>query len=73
MIDISESENILIQAESLFYAGLKNKDALHLACAIESGADYFVTTDKGILKKASSIAEIKIVNPVDFLNAEEEV
>ncbi|MDX1960002.1 MAG: PIN domain-containing protein [Leptospiraceae bacterium] len=73
IMDISESENILTQAESFFKIGSKNKDALHIACAIASGADYFITTDKGILKKRNAIFEIQIVNPIDFLNAQEDV
>jgi len=47
--------------------GLKNKDATHLACAVEAGCDYFLTTDAGILRKQSKITEIRIVNPVAYI------
>ena len=47
--------------------GLKNKDASHLACAVEAGCEYFLTTDAGILRKKSVISEIKIVNPVAYI------
>jgi predicted nucleic acid-binding protein len=34
--------------------GLKAKDALHIACAIEGKANYYLTTDDEILKKCST-------------------
>jgi len=46
--------------------GIKNKDAVHLACAAESGCDYFITTDKGIIKRRDGIQELKIVNPLEY-------
>lgn len=46
--------------------GIKPKDALHVACAIEAKCDYFITTDRALLKKAQSLPEIKTVNPIDF-------
>jgi len=48
--------------------GIKPLDALHIACAIEAKCDYFITVDKGILKKKHLSHEIKIVNPIDFLD-----
>ena len=42
-------------------------DVLHVACAITAHADYFLTTDKGILKKADSIFHICVKNPIDFI------
>ncbi|HPS88075.1 MAG TPA: hypothetical protein PLY36_15090 [Spirochaetota bacterium] len=40
---------------------------MHIASAIEAKADYFITTDKGIIKKRHHTAEIRIVDPVDFI------
>ena len=45
--------------------GLKSKDALHIACAIEGKAEYFLTTDDKILKKGKHIKEIKIIDPIE--------
>lgn len=45
------------------------KDALHLACAAVLKSDYFITTDHGLLNK--NIAEIKIINPLDFVRITE--
>ena len=45
--------------------GFKKYDALHVACAISAGCDYFVTTDDKLLK--SHVTEISIVNPIDLI------
>jgi predicted nucleic acid-binding protein len=45
--------------------GLKNKDALHVACALRGKCDYFLTTDRGILNK--KIDGIAVMNPLDFV------
>jgi hypothetical protein len=37
--------------------GIKKMDSLHIACAIQAGADYFLTTDDGALKKATLFKE----------------
>jgi predicted nucleic acid-binding protein len=49
----------------LLSCGLKQMDASHVACAIFSGADYFITVDKKILNKV--VLDIRIVNPIDFV------
>lgn len=47
--------------------GIKAKDALHLACASCASCDYFISTDRQLLKKSLTIKEIKTINPVDFI------
>ena len=59
------SEEIAEKAKKLMRLGLKQDDASHIACAILSGADYFITTDKKILNK--TISEIQVVNPMTFI------
>ena len=51
--------------------GIRAKDALHLACAVEAGAEYFMTVDKGILKKRARIDEPRILDPLEFFGTEE--
>jgi len=63
--DIDYSEEINETGRQLMMLGLKNKDALHLACAMKGKCDYFLTTDKGILNK--QIDGITVINPVDFV------
>ncbi len=52
--------------------GLKTFDALHIACAIETGCDYFLTTDDSVLKKLSGFDKIKALNPIELISILEE-
>ncbi|MBM4031923.1 MAG: type II toxin-antitoxin system VapC family toxin [Planctomycetes bacterium] len=65
--DVEETPGILAKAAELVAAGLRNVDALHVACAIASGCEYFVTTDDLLLQRGSRVREIKIVDPPTFL------
>jgi len=60
------TEQTSVLANALAVHGIKNKDAVHLACAIESQCDYFLTTDKGIIKKKEFIKDLKVMNPVEY-------
>jgi len=59
------SDEIVSAGREIMRHGIKPKDALHIACAIKCGCDYFITTDKALLSK--NIANIQIANPIDFL------
>ncbi len=65
---ILENERILAQATTLNAQGFGAKDALHIACAVEGKAGYFLTTDKGILRKKQYVAELIICNPTEFFS-----
>ncbi len=45
--------------------GIKVKDAYHVACAVYSSCDCFLTTDDRLLKYHTS--EIQMLNPIDFI------
>lgn len=64
---VSERSAIISKMDGLVSVGLKPLDALHIACAIELKCDYFLTVDKGILKKAAEISKIEIINPVNLV------
>ncbi|MGN0551996.1 MAG: type II toxin-antitoxin system VapC family toxin [Oscillospiraceae bacterium] len=64
-IDESNVEVIKQRAGEIMKTGIKTKDALHVSCAIEGKADYFVTTDIRLLKYSSD--EVKIINPIDLI------
>jgi len=64
-------EKILERGKQMQDIGIRPKDALNLACAIESGCQYFITTDKFLLKKARLISETGVINPIDFIRNEE--
>jgi predicted nucleic acid-binding protein len=66
------SEKILEKGKQIQQNVIRLKDSLNLACAIESGCQYFITTDKALLKKKKLFSEIEIVNPIDFIRQEEE-
>ena len=55
------------RARELETIGLKAKDALHVASAENAGCDWFLTTDRGILKKAECSQRLKIASPVEFI------
>ena len=69
-VDISESDEIVARAERLNGIGFKSKDALHISCAIEASCTVFLSTDKGVVNKASLVPELAILNPVDYDFAE---
>ena len=64
------SVEVLLLGKEIMKFGIKEMDSLHIACAVINGCDYFITTDKKLLNK--SIAEIKIISPVNFILETEE-
>ena len=52
--------------------GFSSKDSLHLACSIKAKCDYFITTDIKLIKKALYLSNIKVLNPITFINLEDE-
>ena len=54
-------------ANELIDRGLGVADAIHLACAKAVDCDWFMTTDKEILKKVRSFGITRVANPVDFV------
>ncbi|MBI4708518.1 MAG: hypothetical protein HY761_11460, partial [Candidatus Omnitrophica bacterium] len=70
--NIVENNQVVERATQFEQMGLKSKDALHIACAVEAKAEYFISTDKAILKKLCKNLQISIINPVNFLMELEE-
>ena len=64
------SSEILELGRGIMKKGIKEKDALHIACSIKSGCDYFITTDRKVLNK--SVPDIKIINPISFITEMED-
>ena len=65
---VNVDDDIMEKVKFFASCGLKSKDAFHVACAVYANAEFFITTDKGILKK--QIKEIEIINPIDFARKE---
>ncbi|MCB1779343.1 MAG: PIN domain protein [Candidatus Competibacteraceae bacterium] len=70
--DIEETSSLVATADTLVQIGLSAKDALHVACAIEGQADYFVTTDDKLIKKLAPFRAMKAINPVDLVGLVDE-
>lgn len=66
-VDIEETPQLLNTARSLLAHGIKSKDAVHVAYAIESQAHYFLSTDDKLLKKLHSLNSITALNPMDYI------
>ena len=64
-VDIDQAEKVKPKAEAIMKTGVKMKDAYHIACAILSFCDYFLTTDDRLLKYNTS--EIQMANPLEFV------
>jgi predicted nucleic acid-binding protein len=71
VVDIVETLSLLENAKSLVALGVRSKDALHVACAVEAGCEYFVTTDDALLKKLARYTRISAVDPTAFVRSTE--
>lgn len=71
-IIVNKNEEIIKQAENFFAVGLGKKDSLHIASAIDAGAGFFITVDKGIINKKDRVTALRICSPVDFISIIEE-
>ena len=52
-------------AEDIIKTGIKTADACHIAAAILSQSDYFITTDDRVLKYTSD--KITVTDPISFI------
>jgi len=67
VVDVPVTRHVENIADQLVLNGVKPMDALHLACAIEAEAEYFLTTDKALLRKMAKHEHLSVVDPVDFI------
>jgi len=63
---IGRSDSVSVIAGKFVQKGLKTSDALHVACAVEGKADFFITTDDKILKFKS---HIQIIDPIALIKS----
>lgn len=66
---IQENKELLGKASSLNQIGLQKIDSLHIACAVFSECEYFLTTDDQILKRADEIGDVNVTDPIAFIKA----
>ena len=67
LTDSEENTEIIKTALLLNSKGLQKMDSLHLACAVFAKAEYILTTDDKVIKKADTLTGIKITDPIDFI------
>ena len=65
--DVEENPLIIEKAKELHKKGFHKIDSLHIACAITSNCEYFLTTDDHILKRTNLCNDIKINDPIGFI------
>ena len=71
---VKSSENIRKKAKEYELIGIKPRDAIHISCALKSGAEYFVTCDDKILRKTEQLGlNLLILNPIAFIKEVEGV
>jgi predicted nucleic acid-binding protein len=66
-VDIEADEEVVNLAVLVSQYGIKKIDSLHIACAIKAKAEYFLTTDDGVLKKVALIQGVRITDPNGFI------
>ena len=69
-VDYTSALNVGKRAVEIMKGNVKTKDAYHISCAIEGACDYFITTDKQLLKHECK--KIIICSPIQFLDYYEE-
>jgi predicted nucleic acid-binding protein len=66
-----DSKEVVLQlANEITQTGVKDMDAAHTACAILSGCNYLLTTDKRLLKYETD--KLAIINHIDFISVLED-
>ncbi len=53
------------RAVAIMKTGIKEKDAYHVACAMQANCGYFITTDDRLLKYSSE--QMQLVTPGEFI------
>lgn len=66
-VNVALNHVLIGRGEQIMTSEVKQLDALHLACAEAAECDWFLTTDKGILRKIATLGALRIANPIDFV------
>ncbi|MGA2031158.1 MAG: PIN domain-containing protein [Thermoguttaceae bacterium] len=66
-VDVEQSDAIIQQAREIAGRGLRAKDALHVACAMAAGCEFFLTTDDIVVERMRGFAGIAVMDPTQFV------
>lgn len=69
-VGAERTEDLEKKAEEIMNTGVKEMDAYHVASAILAKCDYFITTDKRLLKYQTD--EVRMVTPITFITETED-
>lgn len=65
---VTPDESVLTAAKEFESKGIKPRDSIHLACALKGKAEYFLTCDDKLIRRATTLdINIKIINPLRFI------
>ena len=68
LTDIKEDAEVIKKANLLNQKGFRKLDSLHIACAIISKCNYFLSTDDKIINLSKTLEEkIKVTDPIGFI------
>ncbi|HHT9112530.1 MAG: PIN domain protein [Planctomycetes bacterium] len=68
LTDIKEDAEVIKKANLLNQKGFRKLDSLHIACAIISKCNYFLSTDDKIISLSKTLEEkIKVTDPIGFI------
>ena len=68
-VSMHKDAEVRKKAAEIMNTGIKLMDACHVACAILAGCDFFLTTDRRLLKYRTD--EIRLKNPAAFILEQE--
>jgi predicted nucleic acid-binding protein len=63
---VGKSEEIRTAAREIMATGIREADAIHVACAIAGRCNHFITVDRRLLKYRDK--RITVCSPVEFIN-----
>lgn len=69
-VGLERKDEIVSMATEIMRTGVKFKDACHVASAIYANCEYFISTDKRLLKYKTD--QVKLVSPIDFVTETED-
>lgn len=65
---VTPDKSVLTAAKEFESKGIKPRDSIHLACALKGKAEYFLTCDDKLIRRATTLdINIKIINPLRFI------
>ena len=65
--NVALDDVVYARAAEIEKAGIKTKDAIHLASAERAGCDWLLTTDDRFIKHARGNTHVRMATPVEFI------